>query len=369
MQKPVIERRTVAAELRRGADNPRNSEGDFATLQNGDILFAYSRYTGSDGEDDSPCDIAGLLSHDGGHTFTPLPHLLAAASEQEDAPNIMSVTLRRLPNGELCMFYLCKHPPLSGYYLRRAVCEEEARFGRPEAVIPERDGVYYVVNNSRVLITSDGVVWIPAAMHNVIRNADGQEEGDYFATAALFTADGDGKNWREMPHRFALPQPGYSETGLQEPGLTELADGRLYAYFRTDRAFQYESVSADGGNHWTTPTQSRFTSPESPMLIARNPYSGLYYAFWNPVPLYNGRLDPDAPWIAAGRSPFVMAVSENGMDFSPYTVLEDDPTRGYCYPAVHFLNERELLLSYCCGGPEDGSCLTYTRITRLTLRL
>ena len=63
-----------------------------------------------------------------------------------------------------------------------------------------------------------------------------------------------------------------------------------------------------------------------------------------------------------------MAVSENGTDFSPYTVLEGDPERGYCYPAVLFLSETELLLSYCCGGPADGKCLTRTRIVRITLR-
>ena len=103
------------------------------------------------------------------------------------------------------------------------------------------------------------------------------------------------------------------------------------------------------------------------MLIRRNPYSGLYYAFWNPIPEYNGRIGPNAPWIDAGRTPFVMAVSDNGTDFSEYTVLEDEPTHGYCYPAVYFLDDKTLLLSYCCGGPEDGNCLTRTRISRITL--
>ena len=209
--------------------------------------------------------------------------------------------------------------------------------------------------------------WVISIGKRIAASADGRESGEYFAESALYEADADGRNWRRLPHTFRLPQPGRSETGLQEPGIAELPDGRLYAYFRTDRAFQYESVSADGGETWTVPTQSLFTSPESPMLISRNPFSGLYYAFWNPIPLYNGRIAPDSPWIDAGRSPFVMAVSENGVDYSPFVVLEDDPTHGYCYPAVNFLSEKELLLSYCCGGPADGTCLTRTRILHLQI--
>ena len=164
------------------------------------------------------------------------------------------------------------------------------------------------------------------------------------------------------------PPFGDTFAGLQEPGVVELPDGRLYAYFRTDRAFQYESVSADGGKHWSTPIQSRFTAPESPMLIRRNPFSGQYFAFWNPIPEYNGRIEPDAPWINAGRTPFVMAVSDNGTGFSQFTVLENEPTHGYCYPAVFFLSAKTFLLSYCCGGPDDGNCLTRTRIVRIVVQ-
>ena len=111
--------------------------------------------------------------------------------------------------------------------------------------------------------------------------------------------------------------------------------------------------------------QSGFTSPDSPMLIARNPDSGVYFAFWNPVPNYNGRLSKERHWIHAGRTPFVTAQSGDGVHFSPFAVLEDLPEHGYCYPAVHFLSETELLLSYCCGGEEDGTCLTKTRISRI----
>ena len=184
---------------------------------------------------------------------------------------------------------------------------------------------------------------------------------------SFYKGDPDGKNWRQVSKVISMPSPGYSGTGLQEPGAVLLPDGRLYGYFRTDRAFQYEAFSADGGAHWTRPIPSRFTAPESPMLIRRNPYSGVYYAVWNPVPIYNGRLTQQKRWIHAGRTPFVLAQSENGLDFSAYTVLEDDPVHGYCYPAMLFLDEKTLLLSYCCGGEEDDTCLCRTAVRRVEL--
>ena len=48
---------------------------------------------------------------------------------------------------------------------------------------------------------------------------------------------------------------GHSETGLQEPGISVLPDGKLYGYFRTDRCFQFESFSDDNGK-WLDPTSS-----------------------------------------------------------------------------------------------------------------
>ncbi len=118
MDRPNLISMETAAMLPPGANNPRNSEGDFARLRNGKILFAYSRYTGKIGDDDAPCDIAGLLSADDGRTFAPLPEPLVRASQHE-TENVMSVSLCRLQNGTLCLFYLCKYGAQSAYVLRR----------------------------------------------------------------------------------------------------------------------------------------------------------------------------------------------------------------------------------------------------------
>lgn len=361
-----IENSEIIYDLPRQNGNPRNSEGDFAVLNDGRILFAYSHYIGESEEDDAPCNIGALISSDGGRSFAKLPFFLVKASDHNTS-NIMSVSFCRLDNGILCLFYLCKYGAQSEYVLRRCTDEQNLIFDKPETVIPKTDGIYFVVNNCRVLKLADGCVLVPAARHKIIKGLQNEDECEYFAESCIYKGDSNAENWSQFSPDLQMPFPGYSETGLQEPGVSELKDGRIYAYFRTDRAFQYESFyTAENG--WSVPAASGFTSPESPMLIKMNPYSCIYYAFWNPVPNYNGRLYNEKRWIHSGRNPFVAAVSENGTDFSRYAVIESDPFHGYCYPSVLFLNEKEFLLSYCCGGEEDYNCLTHSVIRRITLK-
>lgn len=344
--------------------NARNSEGDFVRLKDGRILFAYSRYNGDSSHDDASCDIAGLFSDDNGQTFSE-PVILVSAKEHNTL-NLMSVSLLRLQNGRLALFYLCKVDPYSEYYMRLAN-EDETAFGEAVKCFPHDEECYYVVNNARVIQLQNGRLLVPAARHEVKTRADGSRNAQYFAKSRVFGSDDDGQTWKDLSGLIAMPDPGYSETGLQEPGLVELPDGRVYQYFRTDRMFQFESFSADRGETWTKPIASRFTAPESPMLIRRNPFSGQYVALWNPVPLYNGRIGRNEPWVHAGRTPFVIAVSDDGVAFSEYAVIENEPDHGYCYPSVFFLNEKEMLLSYCSGGPEDDNCLTKTTIRKITI--
>ena len=129
---------------------------------------------------------------------------------------------------------------------------------------------------------------------------------------------------------------------------------------------QYESFSCDGGKTWTTASPSRFTSPESPMLIAENPYSGKFYAIYNPVPNYNGREIPE-DFFHAGRTPIVLCESDDGISFSDFAIIEDDINKGYCYPSLYFLDEKTMLTSFCSGGKEDGSCLNKTTIKKIKI--
>ncbi len=344
-------------------ENGRNSEGDFITLKDGTIMFAYSRYNSDGMEDDDSCDIAALFSYDNGETFTDGKILVTA--ESMGVKNLMCVSLMRMENGDIGLFFLKKlSNGFSEYYLMRSSDEAETFYHQTKC-LPKTFGAYYVINNCRVLKTKDGKLYIPAASHRRGIDEKGELRFDYYAYSLLYVSEDDGFTWSEKNIKFANPDPN-SETGLQEPGIAELENGSLYAYFRTDCLCQYESISVDGGRKWTSPSPSRFTSPESPMLIKKNPYSGKYYSVYNPVPFYNTRKENEE-FFHAGRTPIILRESENGTDFSNEIILESEEERGYCYPAIYFTDEKTMLVSFCAGGKEDGSCLNKTIIKKILL--
>ncbi len=349
--------------LDRQPNNPRNSEGSFLALEDGRIAFAYSRYSGDSDNDHASCNICVVYSCDGGKTFDTQNYETVVYASDYGEENVMSVTLRRMNNGDIGLFYLLKRPGvISEYRLRRykgdfsnCLCEVKC--------LPHEYDSYFVINNDRVLRTSDGRWFIPAAFHHTsVGRADGRYS-DGRAIVYFFVSDDDGYTWKQQRETLRLADT-YSDTGLQEPGLIELGGSVLYCYSRTDRMYQYESVSVDGGEHWFAPQPSRFTSPDSPLLIKKNPYSSIYYAVWNPTP--KSFSHPTVP-VSWGRTPLVMAQSRDGIRFSEPVVIEDDPRRGFCYPAMEFLDEKTVLLAYCSGGEKEGCCLDRTVIRRIVL--
>ncbi len=357
----------IVALLPPGPGNPRNSEGAFLALDDGRLAFAYSRYHADSAHDHAACAICVIYSADGGESWSDEPELLVSAGEYGEQ-NVMSVSLMRMADGDIGLFYLLKHPGLTSEYRLRRYRGDFAHPVGEVRVLPDRRPGYYVVNNDRVERLSDGRLIVPAALHPSAICAAADDPNAAWAdgrgSVCFFVSADDGHSWQELWPHLELSDSD-SRTGLQEPGVIELPSGLLYGYFRTDRMWQYESVSLDGGERWFAPQPSRFSSPASPMRIKRNPHDGRYYAVWNPVPEYPTR--PKAAVWTGGRNPLVMAVSDDGVRFSAPIVLEDDPSRGFCYPAVHFLDARTMLLAYCSGGTEDGGCLNRLTIRRVTV--
>ena len=360
----------VAALLPPGTDNPRNSEGSFILLDDGRIAYAYSRYTGNTWHDHGECEIACVYSYDNGETFdTEKIETLVDAGDYGQK-NVMSVTLRRMTNGDIGLFYLLKiHDGglRTHYYLRRYK-GDFSHFCGEVKVAPSNFPGYYVINNDRVEKLSTGAWIVPAAYHPTslcLEESSNPGWCDSRSTVFCFVSNDDGFHWHSTNANISLNDP-YSKTGLQEPGIVELPSGVLYAYARTDRMYQYESLSIDGGEHFTPPQPSKFSSPRSPMLIKKNPHNGKYYAIWNPVPEYPGRPTAEGCFLA-GRTPLVIADSDDGINFSTFYVIEDDPMRGFCYPAMEFVDEKTILLAYCSGGKDDGGCLNRVTIRKITL--
>ncbi len=276
--------------------------------------------------------------------------------------NVMSVSLLRMENGDLGLFYLIKRTPTENVLMLSRSADEGKSFYKHTECTPKGRPGYYVVNNDRVERLQSGRLIVPAAFHRGGYCSDKSTlvyiDGRSFV--CLWYSDDDGETWHES-RETVYPNFTHTQTGFQEPGIIELKNGVLWGYARTDMMYQYEFFSMDGGQKWTSAQPSRFTSPPSPMKIKRNPHTGDLYAVWNPIPNYNGRYTSKAGW---GRTPLVYAVSENdGMSWSDQRIIENEEERGYCYPAIFFTKDHAMLLAYCSGGLQEKSCLA-----RLTIR-
>ncbi len=391
--------------------NPRNSEGAFLSLKNGQVLFVYSRFKGAGCEDWGVSDICAAPSSDGGRSFGQERTLLTC--EGEKSVNIMSLSLMEMADGDIGLFYLARHThTMMQMYLRRSA--DNGQTWSERVLCTPQEG-FFVVNNDRVVRLSSGRILIPAACHRAGRlgekksrypartdgearesgyqaradieakescypdvadtevkenccqaRTDGEaEESRYLdsrSEAVFFYSDDDGATWRAADGKCCMPAMRNCLSGLQEPGVLELSPGILWGFARTDLGRQYEMYSLDNGNTWTGAEPSRFTAPNSPLSMKRD-RNGDIWAVWNPIPEYNGRGKTEV--FTGGRTPYVIAVSrDNGKTFSEGTAFEREEDHGYCYCAMHFLDDA-LLLGYNAGGPEDGSCLARTRIRRI----
>lgn len=354
-------------ELRPGNGNPRNSEGAFINLSDGRIMFIYSRFTGNSFHDDAHANLAARYSSDSGETWT--DEEIIVTREEDNALNIMSVSLLRMKNNDIGLFYAVRKGANDiRLYLRRSADEGRTWSASKLCIPPEG---YYVINNDRVVRLSDGRIIIPCAFHRNGYSSERREKGIRFDSrgeAFFFVSDDDGDTWSESSGKCVFPFNNYSKSGLQEPGLIELNNGVLWAWARTDMCYQYEMFSFDRGESWTTPQPSRFTSPCSPLSMKRIPgTSGMLLAVWNPIPEYNGRRQMDTGGWNGGRTPLVAAISkDDGRTWGSLNIIEDEPDHGYCYTAIHF-KDNHVLLAYCAGGPEDSCCLSKLRIKKIPL--
>ena len=333
--------------------NPRNSEGAFLRGKKGEILFAYSCYRGDSFEDHAACNIAMTVSLDEGKTWSQ-SRIIAHASDF-GVQNIMSVSAMEQKNGDLAFYFLIKESD-GGTTVGRAVSRDGVDFytERCRADFPSN---YYVVNNDRLVRLMDGRLVAPAAYITTEQLLAG---GKVPYTTTLLISEDDGESFFKADFDFTAKDRLNARYGLQEPGILERADGSFYLWMRTNSYCQYECTSKGDVDHFTTPAPGQFTSPPSPMQVKT--LDGVTYAIYNPIPRYNGRVC--APGTA-DRTPFVIRKSADGRHYGSLNIIEDDPTRGYCYPAVFATDDGHLLIAYCRGDAADGNTLCRLGIARI----
>jgi len=329
-------------------DNPRNSEGDFIQLKDGRLMFVYTRFTGGSGDHAAAC-LASRYSDDGGRSWSGEDVVVIP---NEGAMNVMSVSLLRLQDGTIALFYLRKNGEDDCRPLMRVSQDEAQTWSDPVLCINEPVG-YYVVNNDRVIQTRDGRLIIPAALHAL--------KGEKFSSrgkVVCYLSDDNGSSWR--PSNTMLEAPAPFSTGFQEPGIVELADGKLLMLLRNSSGVLYRSLSGDGGVTWNEAAPTNLKTPVSPASCEMLPGTNTLLLLWN-----DHENIPEA--LKDKRTPLALACSKDGGEtWAAKYVLEDNPSGWYCYTAIEF-TETHVLLAYCAGDTNKMPGLSLARIARIPI--
>lgn len=336
----------VVLKIEPGEDNPRNSEGDFITLKDGRMLFVYSRYTGNSTSDHAPAFLAGRFSEDGGKTWQQEDQTIV---EREGDMNVMSVSLLRLQNGAIALFYLRKNSTSDCIPMLRISKDEAKTWSAATPCITDQKG-YFVLNNGRVIQLANGRLLMPVSRHKA-------PDTEWSNTGRIWNyySDDNGQNWTASAE---VPNPGGID--LQEPGVVALKDGRIMMFLRNGSGVQYLSFSENDGMSWSPAEASQIKSPRSPASIERIPATGDLLLVWN----NNGG---EIEELKGRRTPFNIALSrDEGKSWEHIKTIEDDPDGWYCYTAIHF-SGRYVLLGHCAGNRPLGASLSVTNITRLSL--
>ncbi len=339
-------------ELPPSTDNPRNSEGDFIRLRNGHILFIYSHFVAGAG-DHAGAYLAARVSKDEGLSWSDFDHKVI---DNEGTWNVMSVSLLRLNDGKIAMFYVRKNS-LSDCRPYMRISEDEARtWSSARLCIPDAVG-YYVLNNDRAVQLKSGRLILPVALHN----KPGQAKPDWNGIIMCYLSDDTGLTWHRSQSEL-VAQDGLGKRLIaQEPGVVELKSGQLMMFCRSNAGCQLISNSEDNGETWSPFQRSGIISPVSPASIERIPKTGDLILAWN-----NHENIPSSQ--AGKRTPLDVAISrDEGKTWQHAKRLGASPHGWYCYTAIEFVGDY-VLVAHCAGDRRENNGLAETHIQRFDLK-
>ena len=334
----------IVLQLKPNSENPRNSEGDFIQLKEGRMLFVFSSFTGGGG-DHAKGHLAGCFSDDHGKTWSQEKSVVLP---NEGDLNVMSVSLLRLDNGNIAMFYLRKNSLSDCIPHMRISTDETKSWGEPKRCI--QDTGYYVLNNDRVVQLENGRILVPVANHTW-----GTKEFNSRAKIECYFSDNHGASWN-CSSEAVNPE----QVVTQEPGVVELKDGKIMLFCRTTAGVQYLSFSEDSGDSWSPLQPGGFSSPCSPASIERIPSTGDLMLVWN-----NNTSTTEKE--RNKRTPLSLAISKDeGKSWEKVKNVEDNPDGWYCYTAIEFA-DGYALLAHCSDNLQHSAQLSTTQITRLSM--
>jgi len=343
-----------ALELPPDAKNSRNSEGDFALLKDGSILYVYSHFLRGTGQDHDPATLASRRSADGGMTWMDKSVEVVA---NEGGQNVMSISLLRLKDGSLALFYLRKNSGADCRPVMRVSRDEAKTWGAPVDCVPEGEVGYYVLINCRAERLASGRIVLPLCLHEQLANGRHDSAGKL----VCWFSDDEGATWWRGSEPFQTHDAEGKRVVAQEPGVVELKDGRVLMYARTDRGRQWFYWSADGCETWTKGEPGSLYGPLGPATVKRLT-NGDLVALWNDHEARPELGTAGPSWAKGARTPFTVGISrDEGKTWPIRRTLEDDPKGWYCYFGMMEHGDN-LLLGYCAKD-----MLAHSRITVVPL--
>lgn len=328
--------------------NPRNSEGDFIALKDGRLMFVYSRFYGDSRSDFGSSSLAARFSEDGGKTWSQEDLTIVP---NDGVVNVMSVSLIRLSDQQIALFYLRKNSMQDCIPLMRVSVDEGESWSEARPCITDRKG-YFVLNNDRVVRLSTGRLLMPVSLHIT---PTGSERFNESGRIFCYFSDDEGKTWtsgKEIENNMGFM--------TQEPGVVELKNGKVMMFIRSDSGRQLASYSFDKGETWSPAELSNIVSPLASASIKRIPSKGDLLLVWN-------NNDETDERIKGKRTPFNTAISEDeGKTWIRTNTIADDMDRRYSYTSIHF-EEEYVLLGHVAGRYSDGTRNSITHITRFGL--
>lgn len=317
---------------------PRNTEGSVLELKDGRLLLVWTQfYSGT--SDHSAAVIAGMTSSDGGLTWSK-PFLV---QENTGRQNVMSASLIRLRSGKIGLFYLVKNSSSDLHVYARFSTDEAKTWGEPIKVT--MDPGYNIMNNDRVIQLSDSRIIAPISYV-----PDISKKEDPLVSFVVYSDD-EGRTWKKSKPYLHAPM-----RGAMEPGVVELADGRLLMIIRTQTGQIYKSISADKGETWSEPEPMGVRSPESPASIKRIPGKKDLLLVWN------DNYEPGKSHVGQ-RCPLTIGISEDdGNTWSKVKNIETDPSKTWAYTSITFVKDCVLLTYYETSSWNKGLSLRFRSI-------
>jgi sialidase-1 len=311
--------------------NVRRGEASMI-ITGGGTMIVYSNHSGRD-DNDTGDIYAQRLDQEA----NPCGKEWKIIERQPGSFNVMSPAIRWLANGKIGMVYSNRISATDAQRMFVSSADEGKTWSGPVTV---DSGGYVTGCHDRFTVLSSGRLIAPLHFSRDLAWPYRKIKTAY--------SDDNGASWK-LSNTLALPWVGQKydwegesdESGCNEPGVAERADGSLLMCIRTSMGTVFYSESFDSGVTWTSPISLGLVSPRAPAHVSRIPGSDDLLIFWTSG--YDAKR-----WLYGERHTIMSAISHDGGKSWPYEerkIIVHDEEHSVDYPTVCY-HEKEVWVAF-----------------------